>query len=229
MNKTSYRQYSISKLLFTAMCLLWLTGGWAQSGSGWRWYQPREPEAPKWSLELKYGDFEPELEDFKTFYGEETTNHKAIAVGYKLLRAVEIGVEYGQMHNVGVGDLPLNGGTGGEVDFTVNPAHAYLLLRGIWGEDQTCVPYYGGGITRVAYQQKIPNQPSRSGNAEGKHRRYGLQFLLDHSDISLASEMETDYGTNNTYLFIEKHHYEADVEGIELGGETVFVGLLFEF
>jgi hypothetical protein len=220
---------TLKLLLLAAAGLLWLNSGWAQPVGGWHWYETKPPEPPKWSLELKYGDFEPALEEFETFYGEKESKHTAIAVAYKLLRAVEIGFEYGRMRNVGVGELPINGGTGGEVEFTVNPAHMYLLIRGIWGEDQIAVPYVGGGITQVAYKQSILNQPEVKGKADGKHRRYGLQFLLDSTDISLASEMETEYGTNNTYLFIEKHHYEADVDGIELGGDTVFIGLLFEF
>jgi hypothetical protein len=226
--KTPFRP-NLRLLALATAGLLWLNGGWAQPSGGWHWYEAKPPEPPKWSLELKYGDFEPELEEFETFYGDDTSDHTAIALGYKLLRAVEVGFEYGRMRNVGVGELPINGGTGGEVEFTVNPAHMYLLIRGIWGEDQLAVPYIGGGLTRVAYEQSIPNQPSIKGTADGRHRRYGLQFLLDRTDVSLASEMESDYGTNNTYLFIEKHNYTADVDGVELGGDTLFIGLLFEF
>ncbi len=222
------KRFRYKQLIVGAALWLWVCSGLAQSGNSWQWYQRKEPAPPKWSLELKYGEFEAELEDFDRFYGDDN-NHTAIAVAYKLLRAVEVGLEYGQVQARGVGNLPINGGTGGEVTFTLKPTHLYLLIRGIWGEDQIGVPYIGGGITEVNYEQEILNQPSRSGKAKGSHTRYGLQFLLDGTDTSLAREMQSDYSVNNTYLFIEKQSFDADVDGIELGGETVFVGFLFEF
>jgi hypothetical protein len=36
-------------------------------------------------------------------------------------------------------------------------------------------------------------------------------------------------GINNTYLILEVKKFSADVEGIELGGESAMIGLLFEF
>ena len=228
MSKNAFQCLNV-KLLLAASTLLWLGTAAALPSGGWRWYEKKPPEPPHWSLELKYGNFKPELEEFKTFYGSDTTKHAAVGVAYKVLRTVEVGVEYGRMRNVGVGELPLNGTTGGNVTLTVNPMHAYVVLRGIWGEDQIGVPYIGGGVTRVSYKQSIENQPSRSGTADGNHWRYGLQFLLDRADPSLASEMRNDYGTSHTYLYIEKQHYEAKVDDIELGGDTTFIGLLFEF
>ena len=215
-------------LIISITLLFWTSGLSAQNAEGWRWNQTKEPKPPKWSLEFKYGEFEAELEDFERFYGD-SDHHPAIAFGYKLLRTVEIGLEYGQIRAKGVGELPINGSTGGEVTLTLKPTHLYLLLRGIWGEDQICVPYIGGGYTEVSYEQDVSNQPSSKGKADGNHIRYGLQFLLDRADVALAREMQSEYGTNNTYLFIEKQSFDADIEGIELGGDTLFIGFLFEF
>lgn len=224
MNQARREIRIIYAILFLGSCF-----GVTQQANAQQWYRTKPPDPPKWSLELKSGDFEPELEDFRTFYGSDTSKHSAIAIGYKLLRTVDVGIEYGRMRNTGVGQLPLNGGTGGEVTFTMEPVHAYILLRGIWGEDQIGVPYIGGGVTRVSYKEDILNQPSRKGTVDGSHYRYGLQLLLDRGDTSLAREMQSDYGTDNTYLYIEKQHFEAEVDGVQLGGDTTFIGILFEF
>lgn len=194
----------------------------------WRSAPPPQAVEPRWALELKQGDFKPSLPDWAAFYGEEETRHRALAFGYKPLRALEVGLEVGQMHDVGVGELPLGGGTGGEVDYRLRPVHAYLLLRLVFGEDQGAVPYVGAGVTRAYYRQRPEGEAARKGEADGRMRRYGLQLLLDPVDEPLAREAGRG-GLKNSYLFVERHRFDAEVDGIDLGGETTFIGLLFEF
>lgn len=200
-----------------------------ESPPSWRYSKPSAPKSPDWALELKAGSFEPDLGEWKEFYNDDETGYTAFSVGYKLLRTVEFGVELGQMDDSGVGQLPISGGTGGEVDYRLRTAHAYLLLRGIFGEDQVGVPYAGVGTGKAFYRQEVANQPSRSGDTDSEYWRYGLQFLLDSADEPLAAESDRDFGVSNTYLFIEKHDFSAEVDGVELGGDTLFIGLLFEF
>lgn len=199
---------------------------------------PAEPEQywqargnhvpPRWSLEIRAGKFEPELEDWETFYGDEQADQLGLALAYKFLRQAEIGLAIDSVHEKGSGLLPLSGTPGGEVDFQMYPAHLYLLLRGVFFENQWVVPYVGGGATRVYYRQEIDNQPSVRGKVEGDHSRAGLQILLDWLDPGNAAGFEEE-SVNNTYLYVERLSFSAEIDGIELGGESEVFGLVFEF
>jgi opacity protein-like surface antigen len=183
---------------------------------------------PRWSAEIMSGRFEPELEDWATFYGDDEMRQLGFGLGYKLLRQVEVGLAVDYMHDKGVGRLPLNDSFGGEVDFQLYPAHLYVLLRGVFFENQWVVPYVGGGLTRAYYRQAVDNQSSVRGKADGDHTRFGLQILLDALDGGNAAGFEEE-SVDNTYLVIERLSFSAEFDGIELGGDSVRLGLVFEF
>lgn len=186
------------------------------------------PDTPSWSLEIKSGRFEPELAEWATFYGDDDTSQLGFALAYKFLRWAEAGLAIDVVHDEGVGTLPLNGILGGEVDFHMYPAHLYVLLRGVFFENQWIVPYIGGGSTRVYYRQEINNQPSVRGKADGDHVRFGLQILLDRLDQGNAAGFEEE-SVENTYLVIEALRFNAEIDGIELGGDSAMFGFVFEF
>jgi hypothetical protein len=191
--------------------------------------QPSNPVSrPYWTVEIKGGNFEPELEEWETFYGDDRTDQSGLSVGYKFLRQVEVGLAIDYIKDKGVGTLPISGELGGEVEFELYPAHLHLTLRGIFFENQWVVPYVGGGVTRVYYRQAIENQASVRGKVEGDHTRAGLQFLLDWMDTGSASGFEEE-GVENTYLTVEVLSFSAEIDGIELGGESKMIGLAFEF
>lgn len=190
-------------------------------------YAPVQP--PRWSMEIKAGDFEPDLDDWQRFYGDEQTDEIGIAVAYKIIRWLEVGMAVDYMDDKGSGQLPISDTVGGNVTYELYPAHVYVLLRGLFHENQRFVPYIGGGFTRAFYRQQIDNQPTRRGDADGEHVRAGLQILLDWVDRDGASSMENDLGVNNTYLTFEIKKFSAEVDGVELGGESAMIGLLFEF
>lgn len=192
------------------------------------WQAGPPASKPRWSLEIKGGDFEPELEEWATFYGDKETDQLGFALAYKFLRQAEAGLAVDYVHDEGVGMLPLNGTLGGEVDFHMYPAHLYVLLRGVFFENQWVVPYVGGGLTRVHYRQEIDNQSSVRGEVDGDHTRYGLQILLDWLDPGNAAGFEEE-SVDNTYLVIEALSFSAEIEGVELGGESRMVGFVFEF
>jgi hypothetical protein len=183
---------------------------------------------PHWSLEIRAGHFEPDLKEWETFYGDSKADVLGLSLGWKLLRQVEVGLTVDDIEDTGVGKLPLNGTLGGQVNFHMYPAQLYVLLRGVFFENQWVVPYVGGGISRVYYHEEIDNQGSVRGHTDGDHTRYGLQFLLDSIDKGNAAGFEEE-GVENTYLFVEKLSFSADLEGVELGGESTMFGLLFEF
>lgn len=189
---------------------------------------PARAAEPSMSFEFKVGRFYPALDDWADHYGKDRTTEFAAGLGYKLLRQVEVGAELGYLHDTGSGDLPLGGTTGGEVDYTLMPLQLYVLLRGVFSEGQWLVPYAGGGYTAAYYRQEIRYQDKREGRADGSHWRAGLQLLLDGLDPGLSGSIE-DYGIENSYLTFEYQDISAKVDGIELGGEAWFVGVLLEF
>lgn len=188
---------------------------------------PEKP--PRWSLEIKGGDFEPDLDEWRRFFGDETASEFGVAFGYKLTRWLEVGLEADYIRDKGAGRLPSNDTVGGSVTYNLFPAHVYVLVRGIFHENQRFVPYVGGGFTRAYYRQKIDNQASRRGDTDGEHARAGLQILLDWIDRGSAGSMQSELGVNNTYLILEVQKFSAEIDGIELGGESAMVGFLFEF
>lgn len=231
-----------------------------------QWYIAPPLSEPKWSLELKFGNFEPETLEFKSYFEDDTAGITSLGLAYKILRTVEFGFEFGYLSESGDAALPINNAAldaSGQLvirengafatgdtritagSYRLKPAHAYLLLRGIWGEDQIAVPYIGAGISRTKYELSLDpatadtfpvltagttlSIPEMSGSVDGKNKRYGLQILLDRADTSASGELEKDYGINNMYLYVEKQTFDAKVNGIDLGGETTYVGLLFEF
>lgn len=184
---------------------------------------------PRWSLEFKYGEFTPDIEDWEVYFGDETAKQIGFGGAYKIFRWFEAGLEVNYIRDKGQGYLPLNDMLGGNVTYHLYPVHAYVLLRGIFFEDQWVVPYIGGGYSKVWYRQAVENQASSRGNTDGSHVRGGIQILLDWIDTGGAAAMETDSGVSNTYLVIEAQRFSAEIDGIELGGDSVMVGLLFEF
>ncbi len=184
---------------------------------------------PNWSFEMKAGLFAPSLSNWARYYGKRDMPEYALAVAYKLKRQIEIGVEGGFLRDKGQGFAPLHNIMTGSVEYTLYPVNVFVLLRGVFNENQWIVPYAGGGYTRMYYRETIEGQDTVSGSANGYHARGGLQFLLDGLDQSAANNMYMDYGIFHTYLFIEAKYTDAVVSGINLGGTSYLAGFLFEF
>lgn len=198
------------------------------TGQNWMTAAGAASQPPRWSLEIRTGELEPELEEWAQFYGDDHADQLGFALAYKVLPYVDVGLAVDHVHDKGVGNLPLNGMPGGEVEFHLYPAHLYVMLRGAFFENQWIVPYAGGGITRAYYRQAIDNQPSVRGKTDGDHSRAGLQILLDWLDEGNAAGFEEE-SVENTYLFVERLSFSVEVDGIELGGDSVVFGLAFEF
>ena len=188
-------------------------------------------EQPAWSFEFKGGRYHPTLDGYSDYFGRTRTDELAVALARKVFRVFEVGVEAGRVHDKGVGTLPLNQTTGGTVTYDVYPVHAYLVLRGVFYENQWVVPYIGGGATREYYEQSVVGQSTAKGHADGSHTRAGVQFLLDRLSGSDAANLQSGFGIDNTYLFIEQQAVKAEVKSvkIDLGGKVYLLGLLFEF
>jgi len=192
-----------------------------------------EPAAltPHWSVEVKGGFFYPDIENWKDFYGDDRTGHYAGSLAYKLFRQLEVGIESGYIKDRGRAYAPLNALITGNVVYEVVPVNVFVLIRGVFSETQWLVPYVGGGWTRMYYREKIEDQATVRGSADGVHGRAGLQILLDNMDPHAAHNLFTDYGIYHTYLFGEVQVMDVKVgtPSINIGGKSYLAGFLFEF
>ena len=186
---------------------------------------------PHWSLEVKGGMFTPVLENWAQFYGKRSMPEYAATLAYKLLRQVEVGVGAGSIRGKGQSYAPLHKIYTGNVTYELYPVNAFVLVRGMISEDQWLVPYVGGGWTRMYYREKIEDEATARGHADGYHVRGGLQFSLDFIDRSSSNRMYLDYGVYHTYFFVETEYTRAMVKSVKtnLGGTAYLAGLLFEF
>lgn len=184
-----------------------------------------------WSLEIKGGTFAPALDNWALYYGKRSMPAYEGSLAYKLLRQVEVGVGVGSARDKGQALAPLHETMSGQVTYELYPLNVFVLLRGIISEDQWIVPYIGGGWTRMYYREKVQEQETVRGSADGYHFRGGLQFALDGLDQSAANSMYMDYGVYHTYFFVEAERTKANVKAasVDLGGDAYLMGLLFEF
>ena len=186
---------------------------------------------PRWSLEIKGGNFFPDEDDWKGYYGDDKTGQFSAALAWKPLRQLEFGVDAARIRDRGQGIAPQQEQLSGDVTLELYPMQIFALVRGVFSESQWLVPYLGGGWSRIYYEQDIRGQETRRGSATGSHLRGGLQLLLDNIDRATAAGFYNSFGVQNSYLFIEVQRSSVDVgpEPVELGGTSYQAGLLFEF
>lgn len=216
----------LNKILLAAFIMVIPAGALAAS----------EPvlDRPLWSLEVKGGYFFPAVDNWKTYYGDDKTWHYSGSLAYKLLRQVDVGIDGGMIRDRGRGYAPTNGIITGGVTYTLFPIQAFVLLRGVFSENQWLVPYVGGGWTRMYYRIRVEGQGPVRGSADGYHGRAGLQLQLDAADSDAATNLYLDYGIHHTYLFFEAQYIRAMVDtatngAVNIGGTSYLAGLLFEF
>lgn len=191
-------------------------------------------ERPHWSLELKGGVFTPAIDNWATYYGRRDTSEFGGSLAYKVLKQVEIGIEGTYIKDAGKGAAPIHGIVSGNVTYEAAPLNAFILLRGVFSDDQWLIPYAGGGWTRMYYREEVQYQGIVRGSTDGSHGRAGLQIVLDGADPRAASNLYQDYGIMHTSLIFEARKTRAmitDLTGksVDLGGTSLLGGLLIEF
>jgi hypothetical protein len=189
---------------------------------------------PYWSFEIKGGRLIPDIDNFSAAYDDRATTEFEAAAAFKILRQIEVGVEGGYSRTGGSGYAPLHNEKTGHVILNLYPVDVFVLVRGIFKEDQWVVPYVGGGWTRVYYREEIQDQSVARGYANGNNVRGGLQFLLDLIDANAANSFYRDYGVRHTYFFIEGKYTRAMADtasstSVNIGGKSLLGGFLFEF
>ncbi len=193
------------------------------------WASGLEQQLPRWSFELKGGNFFPKEEAWEPYYGDDKTGRFGMALAWKVIRQIELGLDSAYIKDKGKGLAPQQGQITGDVTLELYPLQVFVVARGVFRENQWLVPYVGGGLTRIYYEQDIRGQEKRRGSATGSHLRAGIQLLLDNIDRSTAWGFYENFGVNNSYLFVEAEHSSVEVKSIELGGTSYQIGLLFEF
>lgn len=189
---------------------------------------------PHWSLELKGGEFIPDVDNWSAFYGQRYTSEYGGSLAYKITRKLEFGIEGMYLKDNGQGFAPIHQTIAGSVKYESVPLNVFVLARGLFSEKQWIVPYVGGGWTTMFYREEVQSQEVTRGSTNGYHARAGLQLLLDGIDPSASTSMELDYGISHTYLFVEAEYIRAMANtatsgSVNLGGTSWLAGLLFEF
>ena len=194
---------------------------------------------PRWTVELKGGLFYPDIDDWSKYYGSDRMWDYAGAVGYKIFRQVEVGVEGGMMQDRGRALAPTMGTITGNVTYSLWPLTGYAVYRAKFSESQWLVPYAGFGWTRMFYREQIQGQETRTGSADGYTARAGIMLLLDGVDQSAANNLYLDFGISHTYLIFEMQQSKANIttlsapndpaHQVNLGGTSFLGGFLIEF
>ena len=218
--------YMIRKLFVCSLLMLLLIPTIVQSAQ----LQPR------WTLEMNAGMFEPEADNWSSYYGSKRMYAVGGSVAYRLLYVLDLGMSVDYAQDRGTGSLPISGIQSGKVTYRILPVDLYALLRLRFTEGQWLVPYAGGGYTRFAYHISTSGQDATRGSVNGYHARAGLQLLLDPLDKGSAKEMLRSYGAINSYLYFEVKRSRAEansaIQGdpaIQLGGYSFKSGLMVEF
>jgi hypothetical protein len=181
----------------------------------------------RWSIELKGGRYEPDIDGYRAAYGHDDTTYFAFAASWLIRHWLEVGAEIGYLNDDGRGTLSSTNGPGAPIELTLLPVQLYVTVRGEWKADQLFVPYAGIGATAVWYEQRIEGQGTRDGTSDpGAGARVGLQLLLNRVDPVTASESSF---LENSYLFIEGQWLTAEIDDIDLGGKAWLIGFKLEF
>lgn len=184
-------------------------------------------ESPRWTYELRGSYFEPALEQFATFYGDDTDSVIGIAGTYRLRDWLELGGEYGWMEATGVGLLTESGTLGGTVELRLNPAHVFANMIFQHSIDQRVVPYVGAGLMVMRYDQKVDFQDDIEGRTDaGWSARAGARFLIKTHEPSGTSSGGPYW---RALAFVEAQHMSAEVDDNDLGGNAVVIGFRMEF
>jgi len=181
-------------------------------------------DSPRWTYEVRAVDFRPDLAQFSTFYGDSHSTYFALAGTYRLLDRLELGGEYGRMTEHGVGVLSDTGALGGSVEYRLDSLHVFANWIFQRDPSQRVVPYLGGGLLVMRYEQTVDLQPTISGRTDpGWSARAGVRLQV----ASVGPQPQGAYW--RSYLFAEAQRMSAKVDGQNLGGDAFVLGFRMEF
>jgi hypothetical protein len=181
-------------------------------------------DSPRWTYEVRGIYFRPDLPLFSTFYGDNHTTYFGLAGSYRFLDQLELGGEYGLMREHGVGVLANSGTLGGSVEYRLDSFHVFANWIFQNASTQRVVPYLGGGLLVMRYEQAVELQPTIEGRTNpGWSARGGVRFQI------ASGSGPTDSANWRGYMFVEAQHMSAKVDDWNLGGNAFVLGFRMEF
>ena len=181
-------------------------------------------DSPRWTYELRGIYFRPDLPQFAAFYGDSHTAYFGLAGTYRFLDQIELGGEYGQMKEHGVGVQSNSGALGGSVEYRLESFQVFANWIFQSESTQRVVPYIGAGLLVMRYRQAVDLQPTVEGRTDpGWSARAGVRFQVASGSGSAESS------NWRSYMFVEAQHMSAKVEGQNLGGNAFVLGFRMEF
>lgn len=186
------------------------------------------PSSPRWMYSIKGGYFEPDLDEYAAYYGDDRDTVFAVSGGYRLRNWLEIAGTVAFSRDRGLGRTAAGGTIENAVTQSLMPLHVhadFVLER----EGRRGVPYLGIGIGGVLYRQEIDLEPDRDGRTDlGLLARAGWRWRFASQGSREAARRRPDAMYTRSYVFIEAEHFSADADGIDLGGFRYTVGVRFE-
>ena len=187
-------------------------------------------QSPHWNYEFRAAYFEPDLELFETFYGDDSDVYPGGALSYRLRDRLEIGGEYGLMKEKGVGLLTETGEVGGSVEYRLDLFHVFANVIFERRREQRVVPYLGAGVLVMRYEQEVELQPDIDGRTDaGWSARAGVRVrVASHGpeDFRVSSDGSPYW---SAYVFLEAQRMSAKVDETDLGGDALLLGFRMEF
>ena len=181
-------------------------------------------DSPRWTYEVRGIYFRPDLPLFSTFYGDNHTTYFGLAGSYRFLDQLELGGEYGQMKEHGVGVQSNSGALGGSVEYRLDSFQVFANWIFQNASTQRVVPYLGGGLLVMRYEQAVELQPTIEGRTNpGWSARGGVRFQI------ASGSGPTDSANWRGYMFVEAQHMSAKVDDWNLGGNAFVLGFRMEF
>ena len=182
--------------------------------------------SPRWMYEIKGGYAYPDVDDYEIFYGDDRDTVFAVAGAYRLRDWLEVGARIGYRRDDGIGRTVDGGEIEDAVRLEVLPVHAFadfIFAR----RSRRFTPYAGLGFGWALYEQEVEMQEDVDGRTDaGLYARAGMRFRFASSGRRGAPSGQM---FTRSYAFFEAEHFDADVEGIELGATSYLVGVRFEF
>lgn len=188
---------------------------------------PQAPtSSPRWMYEIKGGYAYPDLADYESTYGDDRDTVFAVAGAYRLRDWLEVGARIGYRRDDGIGRTADGGEVPDAVRLEVLPVHAFadfIFER----RNRRFTPYAGLGFGWALYRQEVVLQDDVDGRSDfGLYARAGVRFRFASTGRRGAAR---DGLFSRSYAFFEAEHFDADVEGFELGATSYLVGVRFEF
>ncbi len=185
--------------------------------------------SPRWMYSITGGRTYVDLDDYDAFYGDDRVTSFSISGAYRLRDWLEVGARIGYRDDEGLARAPDGTVVPDAVELTVMPLHVFadfIFER----PGRRIVPYAGVGVGGAWYRQEVVLQPDADGRTDvGALVRAGLRWRFGASGSREAAARPGGEPYLRSFVLLEAEHYDADKDGVELGGTAYRIGVRFEF